>query len=198
MDAAQVSYPAGLQALLALSLILQGQNEAVLEEPFQDYLDRLEDLQASQLLDVIAAASRLLEAESPVQAPPLLITGSYRIFVGSLSGPEIRMRPMVKALFLLMLRHPEGILLKDIADYEPELSHFYSAVSCSDSPERIASSLQRLINLESREVNVSVARIRKAVENVIDKSKAAAYLPSGDYGEPKRIRLDRRFVYWLD
>lgn len=199
MDASAASYPMGPQALLALKLLCLLPEEEMLGEPFQDYLDRLEELQTSQLLDVIAAASRLLgSASRPREVPPLIITGRYRIFLGSLDGPEIRMRPMAKALFLLLLRHPEGIALKNIDEYGHELSQYYRVVSNSSSSKRIEESLERLLDLESREVNVSVARIRKAFGNLIDNDSICSYLPTGEYGGIKRITLDRRYVHWLD
>ena len=38
---------------------------------------------------------------------------------------EIKMEPLVKAVYLLFLKHPEGIVFKCLPDYRKELAELY-------------------------------------------------------------------------
>ena len=48
--------------------------------------------------------------------PQLLITRNYRIYLGDESR-EVRLEPLIKSVYLLFLKHPEGIIFKDLPDY---------------------------------------------------------------------------------
>ena len=47
----------------------------------------------------------------------MVITKDYRIILPDYNDMEIRMEPLVKAVYLLFLKHPEGILFKYLPDY---------------------------------------------------------------------------------
>ena len=49
----------------------------------------------------------------------LLVTKDYRLFFGD-DKLEVKMRPICKAVYLLFLRHPEGIRFKELPDYREE------------------------------------------------------------------------------
>jgi hypothetical protein len=40
---------------------------------------------------------------------------------------EIKMEPLTKAVYLLFLNHPEGILFKHLPDYRQELANIYGS-----------------------------------------------------------------------
>ena len=52
----------------------------------------------------------------------LVVTSDYRILLPDYNDMEIKMEPLVKAVYLLFLRHPEGIMFKSLPDYRKELS----------------------------------------------------------------------------
>ena len=52
----------------------------------------------------------------------LVVTSDYRILLPDYNDMEIKMEPLVKAVYLLFLRHPEGIMFKSLPDYREELS----------------------------------------------------------------------------
>ena len=53
----------------------------------------------------------------------LTITKDYRILIGD--GNEIGLEPLMKCVYLLYLKHPEGIAFKSLADYKQELKDIY-------------------------------------------------------------------------
>lgn len=173
-----------------------------LEEAPTAYGTALDSMDAAQLLSLIREAKeclsgRLQESGRP-QGPALLITRDYRIFVGARrQGREIRMRPMSKAVFLLFLKHPEGIAFHQVGLYRQELAALYRRVSNKGSNEEIERCLGRVLDAGSREVNVAASRAGEALSALLEEELLPSYVISGERGGLKRIRLDRRLVVWL-
>ena len=184
-----------------LALVLQRVDEAQVEEPGEDYGARLESMEAGELLALIRQAKEVLsqkmDSEEPISAPSLVITRDYRIFLGGTRENEIRMRPMSKAIFLLFLKHPEGIEFLRISDYRPELGRLYRRLSRKGTHEEVERSLDRVLDAYSREVNVAASRAAEAFTGRVETDLLPHYIISGERGGIKRIRLDRRLVKWL-
>ena len=194
------SYWAGTEALLVLALLEGTFGNDVLEEAGADYGAGLDTLDAAQLLSLIHRAKELLSIrlqEAETEAPSLVITRDFRIFMGSRRGREIRMRPMSKAVFLLFLRHPEGISFGQINYYRKELEALYRRICRGSTNEQIGQRLDRLLDASSREVNVAASRAAEALAGMLEEEYLPSYVISGERGGIKRILLDRRLVVWL-
>ena len=182
---------------MALALL---EGPSILEDAATDYGGGLDTMDAAQLLSLIQRAKKLLGGrlrEASSEAPALVITRDYRIFIGNRRGLEIRMRPMAKAVFLLFLRHPEGIAFGQIGQYRSELEGYYRRLSRSGTNEEIGRSLDRVLDAASREVGVAASRAAEALAGMLDEEYLPSYVIAGERGGPKRISLDRRLVVWL-
>ena len=135
----------------------------------------------------------LLETEQPLLK--LTISRNYRLFLGE-QRVEIRMEPLVKAVYLLFLRHPEGIIFKDLPDYRQELTKIYSDVRPWGLTDRALQSIEDVTNPMLNSINEKCARIRKAFSNLLPKSVSRYYSISGERGEAKKISLPRDLVVW--
>ena len=58
----------------------------------------------------------------------LVVTKDLRIFLPDYGDMEITMEPLVKAVFLLFLKHPEGIMFKELPEYRRELAEIYGRI----------------------------------------------------------------------
>ena len=121
------------------------------------------------------------------------ITRSFRIYLG---GEELKLRPMAKSVLLLFLRHPEGIVLKDIYDYREELSALYRQVSRVSNPADSETHIARVLDLFTNELNVNISRVNAAVAAMVERSQEPLYRVDGKAGMPKHIRLSRSQVVW--
>lgn len=189
----------GLEANLALELFLLSGDAFLNDSRQEDYLRQMEQMEAGELLEVIRRAKELLENKHPQfsgEAPSLYINKDFRIFIGSPQGLEIEMRPMSKAVFLLFLRHPEGIEFKRIGMFEEELSMIYRHICRNDNPQQVERSLRKVLDAGSRAVNVAAARSARALAEYVSDDMLPGYTISGGYARPKAIRLDRRLVCW--
>ena len=126
----------------------------------------------------------------------LLITKDYRIFLPEYQNREIIMPALPKAVFILFLKHPEGIRFKDLADYHDELLGIYRAMNPIGGTQRQLQSIQAVTNPMNNSINEKCAQIREAFIRHFDDSLAKNYYITGKKGEPKRIILAPSLVVW--
>lgn len=127
--------------------------------------------------------------------PQLIITRNYKFLLGD-NRVEVRLEPLVKAVYLLFLCHPEGIIFKNLPDYRQELTGIYSEVRPWGLSDRALKSIEDVTNPMLNSINEKCARIRKAFAGVLPSSVARYYSISGKRGEPKKISLPRDLVIW--
>ena len=106
------------------------------------------------------------------------------------------MSPLPKALFLLYLKHPEGIRFCDLPDYREELLHIYAGFSGRESMDDIRASIDDLTNPLSNSINEKCSRIRQAFLSKFEDRLARNYYITGPRGEVKKIMLPRDLVVW--
>ncbi len=124
----------------------------------------------------------------------LFITNDYRIFLKDYGMKEVVMQPLAKCLFLLYLRHEEGIRFKQLSEYEDELLSIYREISLREKPDDVVESIQAMTNPLNNSVNEKCSRIRAAFLMLVAEELAEEYFITGRKGEVKRIRLDRGLV----
>ena len=109
---------------------------------------------------------------------------------------DIKMEPIVKAVYLLFLNHPEGILFKHLPDYREELAQIYNKVRPMGLTDRAVRSIEDVTNPLLNSINEKCARIRGAFVGQFDDHMARHYYIDGLRGEAKKISLPRELVIW--
>ena len=127
--------------------------------------------------------------------PQLFISKNYRLFIGN-DRKEIHMEPLIKAVYLLFLKHPEGIIFKHLPDYRKELAEIYQKIKPLGLNERALQSIEDVTNPCLNSINEKCARIRKAFLDLMDANLAEQYYIKGTRGEAKKIALPRDLVVW--
>jgi hypothetical protein len=126
----------------------------------------------------------------------LVITKDYGMVLPEYNNVEIKMEPLVKAVYLLFLKHPEGILFKHLPDYREELTQIYVKLKPYGMSERVIRSIEDVTNPLLNSINEKCARIRGAFVGQFDDHLARHYYIDGLRGEAKRIALPRDLVVW--
>ena len=140
-----------------------------------------------------------------VELSRLVVTADHRIFLADYDNKEVRMEPLVKTVFFLFLRHPEGIRFKCLPDYKAELAEIYDSIKGGGTNSvtkgafgtfRYSASIQALTDPLNNSINEKCARIREAFLLCINDELAENYFITGQRGEPKGIKLPRNLVEW--
>ena len=180
-----------------------------MDKKMKDLISKeLEQFHCSVLLDEVKEKVRKLRAygvqDADIEAvmyeekglPRLVVTKDYRIVITGRMQREVKMEPLVKAVYLLFLAHPEGILFKRLPDYREELTHLYVKLRPTGLTDRVVQSIEDVTNPVLNSINEKCARIRGAFVGQFDDHIARHYYIDGLRGEPKRITLPRDLVVW--
>lgn len=126
----------------------------------------------------------------------MIITKDMRIILSDYHNMEIKMEPIVKAVYLLFLHHPEGIVFKCLPDFRRELADIYQKIKPLGLNERAIRSIEDVTNPYLNSINEKCARIRGAFISQFDENLAQHYYINGMRGEAKKISLPRELVVW--
>ena len=127
----------------------------------------------------------------------LYITNDFRFFLSDYDNKEVKMTPIHKALYLLYLRYPEGIMYHDMVDHKDELLAIYKEVKGGLYFEATAKeSIEMLTNHNDNSIKEKVSRIKEAFTNCINERVARHYCIEGKKMEPKKIALPRDLIVW--
>ena len=189
----------GWEAQLWLRYCLEG--GGMLEDPAVDYLaERVDEMDAAALLEAMSLLQKRLKEletlEGTDEGERILITKDYRILLPDRFNTEIRLQPLVKTVFLLFLRHPEGIRFGDLPEYRAEMTDLYKGITRRSDPEQLQASLDRLTTPGDNAIHEKAAKLAAALARYFRPQELPAYTLTGKAGAPKRIRLDRSLVEW--
>ena len=124
----------------------------------------------------------------------LVITKDFRFFLPDYTNMDITMSPLPKAVYLLFLKHPEGISFKQLRYYYTELLDIYKQISNRVIESNIENSIRDLTDPTKNSINEKCARIREAFLKQFDSAYAQHYYITGKRSEPKKITLPRELV----
>ena len=161
-------------------------NELV--EELKDKVRKLKEYGLSEK-DIVS----LLHSEQP--SLQLTVSKDYKVFLGE-KRVEVCMEPLLKAVYLLFLKHPEGIVFKDLPDYRKELAYLYDKVRPWGLTDRTLQSIEDVTNPTLNSINEKCARIKKIFLGILGSEMAEHYYIKGTRGEPKGIDLPRDLVVW--
>lgn len=173
-----------------------------------NFADENFDKESSRLNDIIAKIVDQLHQQNvsefvlrclvPVEEKlsRLVVTPDYNIMLPDYDKDLIPLTPLPKAVFLLFLRHEEGIYFKELMDYREELLAIYSKITNRTSSAVVDSSLEAVTDPTQNSINEKCSRIREAFIGRMDERIAQHYFITGKRGEVKRITLPRNLVEW--
>lgn len=113
---------------------------------------------------------------------------------------EFHFTTQVKALYILFLNHPEGIRMKEIADYKKEFSHIYLRITTWSDVERLKEIVDKLLDVCNRNaLDAKKSQCNRTIrETISDKVLQKFYEIEVRPSEPHKINLDRSLVSMPD
>lgn len=124
----------------------------------------------------------------------LYINDDYRFYLKDYGMKEVKIGPLAKSLYILYLKHPEGIRFKELIEYRDELLSIYVTISSREDLDEMKQSIIALTSPESNSINENSSRIKEAFVKQITGDLASEYYITGGRGKKKLIHLDRSLV----
>lgn len=121
---------------------------------------------------------------------------------------EVQLSPIHRAVYLLFLRHEEGIEFKRLSEYRNELLSIYDRISPDGDNAKMRETVDRLTNPLDNAINEKCSRIKSAFTALMDDYSASYYIINSqseriDPSSPRRwfrrlkvITLPRRLVVY--
>ena len=172
-----------------IALCKESRNEPSVEDMMSEVQMLVEQLRQSGVGEI--ALQRLFK---PTQQLSRIHVRYGRIFLPDYNNMEIKMHPLSKAIYILFLRHPDGISFSYLPDYRNELMHIYGLISGRDSLEDIRKSIDDVTDPTRNSINEKCSRIKQAFLREFDDSIARNYYITGERGEAKKILLPKEMV----
>ena len=127
--------------------------------------------------------------------PVMQIEGRNQdIIFPELGRLKVHLNPLEKALYLLFLRHPEGILLSHLSDHREELSQLYLGISVADDGPMNLARAAELTDPRSNSASEKISRIKRKLIEALGEEIAASFIISGANGSKKKISADRSLI----
>ena len=185
-------------------LMLFPVTERGVNEPSFDYGGMLDGMEAAELLVLMEKVQERLKnlgcglglITESVETVELFIDRNYIIRMGGPDGPMLQLRPLVKTLFILFLKHPEGILLKQRDIYRAEMEKIYSTINPNTGREDVKARIGRLVDLEDNSFSEKASVLNARLEELLPEGIAGDYQIQGYNGCPRKIRLNPLLVHW--
>ena len=155
------------------------------QESFTDSYDYLpHDLLASSIYN---------NCENSVS--PIHFDSKFNIILPLYPQIAIKLAPLPKALFILFLLHPEGILLKHIQDYEQELFNIYCAVSGRRNPSVVKRVFKAITDPSGNPLQKNISIIRKSFTSKLCYDIARNYIPAHNRCNAHSIPIESSMVF---
>lgn len=176
-------------ALSAMKIQIIGKYGDFRNDPDLSQIDKPEYLKQFGLSNL--AVNNLIGMTEP-EPKELVVGQDFSIHVNYEGFKcKVELAPIEKALYILYLKHPEGINFKDLTDYQYELIAFYQKISRRNDEDALEKTILRLIDPFNNSINEKCARIKRAFEESVPAELVHWYTINGEKGGIRRIELPR-------
>lgn len=124
------------------------------------------------------------------QVSPLVVNQDMDIVLPYYNEIVVEMPAMCKAIYILFLLHPQGIVLKQFGDLRGELEQVYGIVMPNRNEALARESIDNLCSPLSNTLNEYVAKIKRSFRRyVLNDRLLQQYVIAGRRGQPYRVTL---------
>lgn len=135
-----------------------------------------------------------IEPEPCFNVSPIHFDKKFSIVLPMYPLIQIKLDPLPKALYILLLNHPDGIMPNNIQEYEGELRNIYTAVSGRKKQSAVDRMMKSTINPAENLLYKNLAIIRESFLYKLRFDIARHYIPVQNRSKAYSIPVSRRLV----
>ncbi|HEY4063625.1 MAG TPA: hypothetical protein VGM30_17075 [Puia sp.] len=166
----------------------------VLAEALMYMLEKIQNENPDIINKIKPIIDRKKLLQTKVVLSSILIDKHFKISLPDFNNVEVKMYALAKTVYILFLRHPEGIRFKELYEHKRELLEIYNKLTNKNNKEEINAIIKDLVDITNSSINIQCARIRGAFRDIMDEHIAKHYYIDGLNGEPKKIVLPRILI----
>ena len=91
----------------------------------------------------------------------------HNIYLKDLGDLQVNLNPKERALYVLYLNHPKGILRSDLIDHKEEIKNYYAFFSNAWDNQTIETAVSRLVDYTDNNMNEVLSRIRSKFKKAV-------------------------------
>ncbi len=137
--------------------------------------------------DLIAES---LDTPEEIILSDIRINENYDITLPLYPQIKIELEPLPKALYIFLLCHPDGIILKEINDYSDEFQSIYRLISGRQNWSVIKRMFERITNPTHNYLHKNLSIIRHEFLSKLRSDIAQRYMPTQGRHQKHRIPLE--------
>lgn len=118
---------------------------------------------------------------------------NHYMFLTDLGDLQVNLNPKERALYLLYMRHPEGISRTNVVDYKNELKSYYKWLTNSSSSDQIKMAVDLLVDASDDNFIQVLSRIRRKFKQAVGHEQYKDYSIESNNGI-YQIAIDRELV----
>lgn len=126
----------------------------------------------------------------------IVIDREFGILLPDYNNLEVKLSHLTKAVYILFLKHHNGIHLNDLHKHKNELLEIYKQITYQISYEKICSSVDLVTDVESGAIYQHLSRIKSYFINSFTDNYAKEYYIKGERNKEKKINLSPELIYW--
>lgn len=124
----------------------------------------------------------------------ICIDSNFEIMLPLYPHIKIELAPLPKALYILLLCHPDGFALKEINEYGSELLKIYCRISGRQNPSVIKKLFESITNPTLNTLHKNLSIIRHEFLQKLRSDIAQRYIPTQGRYQLHRIPIDSRKI----
>ncbi len=146
--------------------------------------------QVLQILEGLRAQFLFKKGINRIAGPfSIVIDENFKLLIPQLGNKELILEPLFSTLYILLLKYPEGIRLKDLSDHNKELKNIYKKMNPNLSKTQIDKSIYELTKPISGSFSQKKSKINKKITAQLGETISRQFQITGNRGEPFRISL---------
>lgn len=150
-----------------------------------EYVTRFHEMPPMEQLEEIIAGKIIIRDNG---LSPITVNRDMKIILPDYNEMELRFTPLLQTIYILFLKHPEGIRLKEIADFKDELIDIYLLIKPGRKDRLMTKSITEICNPMGDSLRQKLSKIKRMISNtILNPAIADAYIIKGERGELYRI-----------
>lgn len=152
-----------------------------------DYVTRFNEVPPMEQIEEVLRGKLTIKSE---QTSPIVVNGDLKVILPAYNELELRFSPLLRTLYILFLSHPEGIVLKQIANHRKEIEDIYLLIKPGGNDDLMKYSIDEICDPMSDSLRQKISKINRIIKgSILNPELADHYLIKGLRGQAYSISL---------